>query len=207
MDDDSFDPELDCEELNTDTDTTPGVGLINCDFDDDGFIDVEGGAERGWLQLSEGGGASDLWDVMLNGYDGVLYMPQWFVANTGTINSTFINAHDIKFRKNLIPVYNAICEDTTEETLTADCWEDYVPDDLIQVSTGNQTYHRVPGIAVFVISCVSKGVPEPCPGKELSGVAGNTSTIEGYFLSGYVAGTKISNSGFDLGVYVLSLIE
>lgn len=207
MDDDSFDPELDCEELNTATDTTPGVGLINCDFNGDGIIDVEGGAERGWLQLDDGGGAVDLWNVMLNGYDGVLYMPQWFVANTGTINSVFINAHKIKFRKNLIPVYNALCEDTTYDTLQSDCQMDFKDGDIKQESTGNQTYHRVPGIAVFVITCVSKGTPEPCPGKTLSGVAKNTSTLEGYFLSGYVAGTKISNSGFDLGVYVLSLIE
>ena len=218
MDDSNFQAEIDCMELNKrddlpppsgDLGSPPGVGLINCDFNDDGFLDVEGGAERGWLQLGDVG-ASDLWSVMLNGYPGVLYLPQWFVGSTGVINSVFINAHTIKFRKNLIPVYNAICEDTTEENLEADCSEDFVTSpqrDIIQESSGSQTYHRVPGIATFVITCVSKGTSEPCPGKTLSGVKKNTSVIEGYFLSGYVAGTKISNTGFDLGVYVLSLIE
>jgi hypothetical protein len=37
MDDDGFDPELNCLELNP-------AGTLNCEFNDDGILDVEGGA-------------------------------------------------------------------------------------------------------------------------------------------------------------------
>lgn len=220
MDDADFDENLNCAELNppgedltADPPNPPGVGLITCDFDGDGIVNVQG-SERGWLDLGLGGGAVDLWTLMLDGYPGILELPQWFIASDGVKNSVFINAHQIKFRKSLVPVYNAICpipgsSDTTTsvEELPTDCPDQYQVGDLILDTTANTEFFRVPGVAVFVVTCVSKGNAEYCPGKDLSNVTDNTSTIEGYFLSGYIAGKKIATGGFDLGVYVLSLTE
>jgi Flp pilus assembly protein TadG len=198
MDSEDFDPFVDCEELNA-------AGTINCDFNDDGYLDVEGGAERGWLLL-DGTGASDLTELMLSGYPGVLELNQWFPGKSGVSNSVFINAEKILFRVSLIPVFNAVCEDTTADTLESDCSTEFQPGDLIKAGTGLGTYFRVPAVAAFVVTCVSKG-PDYCPGKDLSGVKDNMSTIEGYFVSGYTGGEGVSNSGFDLGVYVFSLTE
>lgn len=235
MDDADFDENLNCKELNppgenpnADPPNPPGVGFITCDFDGDGIVNVQG-SERGWLCLYEGcGGASDLWDLMLNGYDEVIQTPQWFTAIDGVQNSTFDKANEILFRKSLIPVFNAICplpgsgdSGTTDDDLPFDCPDQYVDanenpnnPDIIMPSTGSNDYYRVPGIAVFVITCVSRNssTAQRCPGKELAGLysepnLAKTATLEGYFLSGYVAGKKISTGGFDLGVYVLSLTE
>ena len=199
MDSASFDPALHCEELNV-------AGTINCDFDDDGILDVEGGANRGWLLL-DGTGASDLTDIMLNGYGEELKLAQWFPGKSGVSNSVFINAHTIKFRISLIPVFNGVCEDVLAEEIPSICATEYKSGDFIKPGTGSVTYYRVPAVAAFVITCVSKGNAEFCPGKDLSGVDHNTSTIEGYFISGYSGGSEITNTGFDLGVYIISLTD
>jgi Flp pilus assembly protein TadG len=202
MDEPSFEVETYCEEYG---------GAINCDFNDDGILDVEGGADRGWLLL-DGQGAVDLSNLMLYGYDQEIVLPQWFPGKSGVANSVFINAHEIKFRINVIPVFNSICESTTYLTLTSDCPTEYIAGDLIRESSGDWSYYRVPGIAAFVVTCVSKGVSEYCPGKELTGMYEDanlkkTSTIEGYFIGGYNFGTAVGSGGFDLGVYVLSLVD
>lgn len=204
MDEGSFDVDTYCEEY--------GSGPINCDFDDDGILDVEGGANRGWLML-DGTGASDLSNIMRYGYGEVLDLPQWFPGQDGVAASVFDTAEDIAFRINVIPVFNAICEDTTYETLATQCSTEYAGEEIM-TSTGNQTYYRVPAVAAFVITCVSGGNSpnEYCPGREFAGVydqpsLSNTKTIEGYFIDGYVGDGGASNSGFDLGVYIISLVE
>lgn len=200
MDSDKFDPSVDCQELNP-------AGQINCDFNDDGILDVEGGANRGWLLLDGGTGAHDLSEVMLNGYPDPITIPHWFAGKNGVSNSVFINAHQIRFMISLLPVFNAVCTDTTSTDLPSECSTEYKAGDLITGSSGNGTYYRVAAFAPFVVTCVSKGASEKCPGKKLSNIDKNTSTIEGYFVSGYVAGTDISPSGFDLGVYIISLTQ
>ena len=198
MDDSQFDYMSYCLELN------PGGSMI-CDFDGDGILDVEGGANRGWLLLPGMTGANDLINVMLGGFPGELVVPHWLPGKNGVSNSVFINAHEIRFDLSLVPVFNSVCEDSTEDTLPTDCPSEYQSGDLISSPSGLHTYYRVVGTVGFVVSCVSKGTPEPCPAKTYSGVDQNTSTIEGYFIDGYAAGTEIDPDGFNLGVYVVSL--
>ena len=201
MDDDSFDMSL-CQEAGL-------GGIINCDFDDDGYYDIEGGADRGWLYL-DGVGSSDLSTIMRTGYPDVLELPQWFPGKSGVSASVFDAAEDIKFRISLLPVFNALCEDTYDHSLTTDCPTEYQTGDLIAQtagSAGSQPFYRVPGVAAFVITCVSKVTSDYCPGKELAGLKHNVSTIEGYFIEGFSTNAQIGQGGFDLGVYVLSLTE
>jgi hypothetical protein len=187
-----------------------GTGTINCDFNGDGIPDVDGGANRGWLLL-DGTGASDLVNLMLYGYPNPITFPQWFPGKNGVSNNVFIQSHNIIGRISLIPVFNAACTDTTAANLPTTCPTVYEAGDLIKAGTGNGNYYRVPGFAPFVVTCVSKGTSEHCPAKSyaFAGVPpsqwNNISTIEGYFLDGYVAGTDISPAGFDLGTYILSL--
>ena len=200
MDSDKFDPSVDCQELSA-------TGTINCDFNDDGILDVEGGANRGWLLLDGGTGANDLTDVMLNGFPNPITVPHWFPGKSGVSNSVFINAHAIRNKISLIPVFNAVCSDTTNTGLPTKCPSEYKAGDLITGSSGKSNYYRVAAFAPFVVTCVSKGASEPCPGKTLSNVKNNTSTIEGYFITGYISGDNISPGGFDLGVYIISLTK
>jgi hypothetical protein len=200
MDSDSFDPATNCMELNA-------AGTINCDFDDDGVLEVEGGANRGWLLLDGGTGANDLVNVMLNGYPAPITLPHWFPGKSGVSNNVFINAHQIKFKPSLVPVFNAVCPDTNDSDIPTVCSTDYETGDLISGSSGLKTYYRVASFAPFVVTCVSKGTSEKCPAKSFANIKGNVSTIEGYFVSGYIAGTDIDPNGFDLGVYIISLTK
>ena len=200
MDEDGFDPELNCLELNP-------AGTLNCDFNDDGILDVEGGANRGWLEL-EDPGARRLMDAMLDGIPNPIEIPQWFPAKFGAVTSGFNTASEIKFKIVLLPVFTSICEDTSQDELATDCPTEYQTDDLIaNIANGSSTYYRIGGFAPFVITCVSKNGKPDCPGRNLANVEGNTSTIEGYFLSGYYDGSDIDPNALDLGIYTISLTK
>jgi hypothetical protein len=200
MDDDKFNPELDCVELNP-------TGSINCDFDDDGILDVEGGANRGWLEL-EDPGARSLKDAMRYGIPNPLEIPQWFPAKFGAVSTGFDAAADIQLKIVLLPVFTSICEDTSQDEIPSDCPTEYQSGDLIaDISNGSTTYYRISGFSPFVITCVSKNGHPKCPGRTLAGVKGNTSTIEGYFLSGYYEGSNVDPNGNDLGIYTISLVN
>jgi hypothetical protein len=198
MDSDSFDPSIDCLELNA-------TGTIRCDFNNDGTLDVEGGANRGWLLL-DGTGASDLSNIIRYGYPGPLTLPQWFPGSNGVAASVYDTVGDIRYNIALVPVFNAICEDYTGADLPTTCPE-YVAGDLVKDGSGVGTYYRVPSFAAFVITCVSKTSGDRCPGKSYANIDHNVKTIEGYFINGYSAGTVIDPGGFDLGVYVVSLTK
>ncbi len=201
MDSDSFDPTVDCVELNP-------FGAITCDFDGDGILDVEGGADRGWLQL-DGTGASDLSTIIRYGFPGEIDLPHWLPGKTGVANSVYDAADDIQGDLATVPVFNAICEDTTVAGLPTACPTEYEAGDRITASSGNHTFYRVVGVAPFVVTCVSKVAGARCPGKTHAGLVGpslsNISTIEGYFVDGLPVSDDIDPGGFDLGIYVISL--
>ncbi|MEY2818175.1 MAG: hypothetical protein RL275_1638, partial [Chloroflexota bacterium] len=96
MDSDKFDPSMDCQELNS-------SGSIHCDLNDDGTLDVEGGANRGWLYLGEHGGASALADIIRYGYPDPINIPQWFPGTNGVAGSVFDAVDDIKYQPVFVP--------------------------------------------------------------------------------------------------------
>ncbi|MFH1186182.1 MAG: pilus assembly protein TadG-related protein, partial [Chloroflexota bacterium] len=180
-------------------------GTVMCDFNGDGIMDVEAGADRGWLLLPGTVGMADLIDILLNGFSEELDPPIWLPGKTGMATSGYIQAHAIKYSVALVPVFNAVCTDYTAATLSSCPAYDPVAAEPISAPTGNHDFYRVAGTAPFVVTCVSKGNSEYCPAKALSGADGNTKSIEGYFVDGYVAGDEIDPGGFDLGVYIISL--
>jgi Flp pilus assembly protein TadG len=192
--------------VDTAVDCAPpfGTGTIICDLNGDGTLDVTGSDDRGWLAL-DGTGAKDLADLLLNGYPDPLEVPQWFPGKKGADNTVFIKAHQIQNHLVLIPVFNAICPSATDTQIPSVCAADYAAGDHIRSASGSKDWYRVAGFAPFVVTCVSKGASEQCPAKDFSKVKKSISTIEGYFVSGYVAGEEICPACFDLGAYIISL--
>jgi hypothetical protein len=87
---------------------------IHCDLDGDGKNDIEGGGNHGWLDLNNGGGgASDLRDWIINGLDFPISTHTWLSGQTGTITNVYEAIKDHRQGEiALIPVFNAICEDS-----------------------------------------------------------------------------------------------
>ena len=190
-----------------------GTGNINCDLNDDGILDVEGRGDRGWLSFDGQMGASDLKDIIVDGYNGEVTMNTWYAGAPGTKAKVFELAKLRVGEILLLPVYNAVC-DSTKDPLTETACQDVVQTgDLSVPASGNKKFFRISAFAPFVITCVSEGQNDPCPGKTYAGLQGDSQlrkdkTIEGYFIDGYVIDTgslgPYQNS-FDLGVYILSL--
>ncbi len=197
MDSDKFDPEVDCQPS----------GLINCDLNGDGIDDQISGADRGWLLLDGTGGANEVKQYLVNGYPTPITVPHWFPAKNGKTNGLFDTAQSIRFNVVLVMVVNGICPDTFDDDIEDDCPTQWQAGDLVTAGSGKKTYNRVAGFAPFVPTCITKNDAEHCPIKTYAGVDSKVSTIEGYFVSGYLEGTEIDPDGFDLGVYIISLTE
>ncbi|MDD2921622.1 MAG: hypothetical protein PHQ36_04985 [Anaerolineales bacterium] len=134
-------------------------------------------------------------------------MPHWFPGKNGVSASVFDAASDIKYKTVLVPVFNAMCSDTTGNDIPTTCPTEYEEGDVISAGSGSSIYYRVASFAPFVVTCVSKNNSQKCPAKSFSNIKSNISTIEGYFVSGYIAGINIDPDGFDLGVYIISLTK
>jgi hypothetical protein len=185
-----------------------GSGTLICDFNGDGILDLTGGGDRGWLAMDGSNGASTLVDILVTGYPVEMSLPRWFPDNPGAKKNAFIKAENvIEDDIALAPVYNAYCLSTTAAALPgrADCA--YQAGDLITSGPGSPTYVRVAGFAPFIVTCVSANPGDKCPVKKSAGLDNNTPSFEGYFVSGYTAGTGIDPNGFDLGTYVISLTK
>ncbi|HOW91091.1 MAG TPA: pilus assembly protein TadG-related protein [Anaerolineaceae bacterium] len=179
---------------------------ITCDLNGDGKNDIEGGGNRGWLDLNNGGGgASDLRNWIINGLDFMIERHTWLAGQTGTVTSVYdamrVRVGDVV----LIPVFNAICDDssplsnaTCMNDAHADPWEDEPVSGDIDENAGQKPKFHVIEFAPFYISCVHIGKKDNCPGFNLaqemnpdpknpnkSLIPDNTPTVEGFFLEGY----------------------
>lgn len=208
-----------CLELNTDTDDIPGVGTITCDFDGDGIIDIDGGAGRGWLLMNgdENQGAALLFCIVNGGDDCPTYTntPHWYPGLAGGKTSAFGEIRDVRTGDIvLIPIFDAVCVTNDPINDGDNCSLYYGSGEDVTYYNGaaEPVYYRVNGFAAFYISCVSKGPQEDCPGKQRAidadTIANNTSSVEGYFIEGYIPeDAGIGYDALDLGIYILSLTE
>ena len=205
MDSNKFDLSV-CEEPQW------GTGNINCDLDDDGILDVEGRGDRGWLSLDGQMGASDLKNIISNGFPGEVTIDTWYSGAPGTKADVFSEAEERIDDVLLLPVYNAVCENSDDPVDDADCSAVVQPGDQSVTGGGKKKYFRVSAFAPFVITCISHGQNDYCPGKDYAGLYGDKDlkkdkTIEGYFVEGVVIGPGSPGGSFDLGAYVISLTE
>ncbi len=183
----------------------PGYdAAITCDLDGDGKNDIEAGGNRGWLDLNNGGGgASDMRDWIINGVDFLVPPHTWKSGQTGTVTNVYEAIKD--YRKGevvLIPVFNAICDDS-DPIATPLCMDaahtSPNPGEPLagdEDSQGQAPKFHVIAFNPFYISCVHTFSFEYCPGFALaqevnphpsipgkSLIPDNTPSVEGFFLT------------------------
>ena len=179
---------------------------IVCDLDGDGKMDIEGGGNRGWLDLDGGGGgASDMVEWIEEGLDFPLATHTWLSGQPGTTNRVYTAMENRRQSKQpvLIPVFNAICDDKDPTTVTS-CmnaahanppWEDEPASGDIDGSDQTPQFHVIT-FDNFFITCVHQHQSDHCPGFALaqemnpdpkndkkSLIPDNTPTVEGFFLT------------------------
>jgi secretion/DNA translocation related TadE-like protein len=200
-----------CIELN------PIGGTIDCDFENDGIIDIDGGAGRGWLLMDgdDNQGASILFKIVNGELEVATDTPRWFAGLSGGKASAFGVIRDVRVGDYaLIPVFDAVCDTDDPVNDPVNCPVYYGSGEEVVYANGtaDYVYYRVNGFAIFYISCVSKTFSDFCPGKQRAQdylvINHNTSTVEGYFIEYFVPQNVGAGSGsLDLGIYILSLSE
>ena len=183
------------------------LGALDCDLDNDGYDELLAGGNRSWLDLDGGGGgANELRDWMLGGFDEPVYIHTWFGGQPGTTDKVFQVARDRVGQVVYLPVFDAFCEGLPED----ECPEAYHTEDVTIFSGGaNQLYFHVISYSPFRITCVSSKPSESCPGKDAAMAANpgviknNTRSIEGYFIHDYAG--EGACEGPAAGIYTIYL--
>lgn len=198
-----------CKEDLAPTDPAYSTAIV-CDLDGDGKNDIEGAGNRGWLDLNNGGGGTaDMRTWIRDGLDFHLPTHIWRSGEPGTTPPVY---WDVKqYRQGqvvLIPVFNAICDDSTpldnEACMTAAHtypWEPEPATGDIDEQGHAPKFHII-SFDAFYISCVRDGAAghgaQECPGfawaqeqnpdpkhPKKSLIGDNVPSIEGYFLTNY----------------------
>ena len=193
---------MDTDKFNENTDCQMYGGPIDCDFNNDGIIDLAGGGDRGWLYLE--GNASKLKEIMKGGTVGEVYTDRWYPGKPGADDVVVTMAKNYRVGDVIfIPVFDKLCK---TNNFFKDC--DYnSPPDTVWEWKGEYTYYRITEFAAFVITCVYDNALDSCPGRTHAGLGKkDANTLEGYFLEGVVTGGMPGN-GDDVGVYIVSLVE
>lgn len=201
---------------------------ITCDLDGDGKHDIEGGGNRGWLDLTgSGGGAAELRNWIKNPINFPISIHTWLSGEPGAVASVYSDMKD--YRQGdvvLIPVFNAICsqKDITAECITeAHKWpwdEDEVPTPpggCTVVGSKDPRFHIV-AFDAFYISCVHTAKKDNCPGftwaqdlnniKKKDVIKDNTLSVEGFFITGYPFPPDLNNPcSVNLGNCIVSLTQ
>jgi hypothetical protein len=184
---------------------------VDCDLDNDYVNDVEilSGGSRSWLDLSgAGGGASDLSDWVINGWNGDPLVPHtWFPGQTGVTNSVYQAMETREGDIVTIPVFDLFHKGNNPPLLH--------PEDTIKPTTATSAdYFHIMTFATFKITCVdAPGTSNvPCPAKDwlvsVGSIKANVKTVEGCFLQGlFEGGGAPGECNIDAGAYVLKLIR
>jgi hypothetical protein len=202
---------------------------ITCDLDGDGKHDIEGAGNRGWLDLSGGGGgAAEIRQWIRFGFDSVISPHTWLSGQPGQQNSNFQAMRDYRVGDIvLIPVFNAICDDkhplTTAACMAAAHASPFPAEPAsgdTAVSDKKPMFHIIT-FAPFYITCAHVKHSEYCPGFELaqamnpdpkhpgkSTIGDNIPAIEGFFLENVDISLDISQTcDVNLGNCTVSLVN
>lgn len=226
MDKIAVDEETYCKEDLEETD--PGYDVaIYCDLDGDGKHDIEGGGNRGWLDLNNaGGGAVDMRDWIINGLDFPISTHTWKSGQTGVVSNVYEAVKD--YRQGdvvLIPVFNAVCNDSdplNNPLCMAAAHAFPFPSEPSTGDTdspGQAPKFHVIAFNPFYVSCVHTFSFDYCPGfayaQEMnpdpknpgkSLIPDNIPSVEGYFLTNVDFPLDLTNHcDVDLGNCVVSL--
>ncbi|MDY6867185.1 MAG: pilus assembly protein TadG-related protein [Chloroflexota bacterium] len=202
---------------------------ITCDLDGNGKMDIEGAGNRGWLDLNGGGGgASEIRNWVINGFDGTILPHTWLAGQPGQQNSTFQAVRDYRVGDVvMIPVFNALCDDknpTSNQTCMDAAHASPFPSEPAtgDISEGGHkpTFHIIT-FSPFYISCAHVKKSDYCPGFELaqamnpsgkhkgeSEIGDNVPAVEGFFLENVnVALDLLQVCDVNLGNCEVSLVD
>lgn len=228
MDKIAINQEVYCKEDLDPTDPGYDTALI-CDLDGDGKNDIEGGGNRGWLDLNNaGGGASDLRDWIINGLDFLVSIHTWMSGQTGTVTNVYEAIKDYRQGEVvLIPIFNAYCDDNDPianpvcmEVAHASPFPPVPPTGDIDLAGQKPKFHVI-AFDPFYISCVHIHSSDFCPGFALaqemnpdpgnpgkSVIPDNTPSVEGFFVSNVDFPLNLeANCDVNLGNCVVSLTK
>jgi Flp pilus assembly protein TadG len=137
---------------------------INCE---DTNVRLYGPGNRGWLYLSGGGGAADLYNWMKGGYQFNLVINTWFPDKSGDVDKIYKAADEIVGKVVLVPVFDGICPTYPGPIYPGATYPDfgcpdlYDPDrDQIQGEKVNDSYYHVVSFEAFKLTCVQDKIKE-----------------------------------------------
>jgi Flp pilus assembly protein TadG len=191
-----------------------------CDFNGDGWAEVSGGGNRGWLDLDgKSANAADM-AAFIDGTK-ILKEPikvhEWLSGGSGNITSIY--SHFQVGTVVWIPVFNVICDGDPRDDPTCEAEAHASTSPGLPLESEEADYfehykvgiaYHIVGFAPFYISCVHTN-KENCPGflaaqGYSSVLKDNTNSVEGYFVSGYpFPAGDVGEGGVDLGNYIVSL--
>ena len=202
---------------------------IDCDLNNDGRMDIEGGGNRGWLDLNNGGGGtSEMVDWITNGPSIPIADHTWLSGNPGAKTPVFEAMKT--YRQGtvvLVPVFNAFCNDsnplqnsTCLTSAHSSPWDVEAPVPAggdIDSADKTPNFHII-SFAPFYVSCVHTKKADNCPGfnwaQSINNDGGkdvikdNTMSVEGFFVTNYKSPVDITNlCTLNLGNCQVSLIE
>ena len=202
---------------------------ITCDLDGNGKMDIEGAGNRGWLDLSGGGGgAAEIRQWIRYGFDSVIFPHTWLSGQPGQQNSNFKAMRDYRVGDIvLIPVFNAICDDKDPLTNAACMAAAHASPFPAEPASGDTAvsdkkpmFHIIT-FTPFYITCAHVKHSEYCPGFELaqamnpdpkhpgkSTIGDNVPAIEGFFLENVDLALDASQiCDVNLGNCTVSLVD
>jgi hypothetical protein len=217
-----------CKEDLDPSDPAYDVAIV-CDLDGDGKHDIEGGGNRGWLDLNNsGGGAAEMRNWIKYGLNFPLYPHTWLSGNTGTVTAVYQDIRDYRLGDVVwIPVFNAICDDRYPLTNAACMNAAHIyplppePPTGDTNSGGSAPKFHVIAFNPFYISCVHITSSDYCPGFAFaqqmnpdpknpakSLIPDNIPAMEGFFLTDVDRPLDLStNCDVNLGNCVVSLTK
>jgi hypothetical protein len=218
VDSDQLAEDIVCEDpTNPGGEGEEGVSYVDCDFNDDGQIDILpiSAGNKSWLDLDGGGGgAADLKDWVENGLDETVAVHTWFTGETGVVGSVYDAIYDHQLGNDvIIPVFDLLCGDDPRipEAMCEYHSQDTVVTGCETIGCRPGDYFHIISFVLFHVECIDQGSHGPCPANEylidLFDLPASATSIEGCFVDGFDAGLGGGEGEVDLGTYVIYLKE
>jgi hypothetical protein len=203
----------------------------DCDLDNDCIDELITGGARSWLDLDgSGGGANELKDWLMNGFDDPIWPHTWLPEESGVATSIFHTAAVAVVGDDVtLPVFNKICDKYPNKPVT-DAAEStdscsFAPQDNLTKAGTNMNFHVVT-FATFHVTCVQTGKGQnkvtaesgyqfldkkECNGHgkavKVGAIDDNDKTIEGYFKELNTGGYGGSGEFVDVGTFTVVLVR